>query len=383
MSTSWTLPLTDLVLSEEDVAAYLAVLDSGWLTMGPRTSEFETAFAQRLGAPHAVAVSSGTAALHLALLAAGIGPGDEVIVPAMTFVAGPAAVRYCGARPVLVESLGPEDLNLDPDDVERHLGPRTRAILATHWLGYACDLEALERLCRDHNLLLIEDCAHSITARDAGGRFTGTVGEAGCFSFFSKKQLAIGEGGMILTADAALAEKARSLRSHAMTSMTWERHRGYAESYDVVDIGFNFRLDEPRAALGLSRLTRLAGDVDRRRELVRDYRERLTDVPGVAIPWTDEDVGRSSHFGFAILLDSGEMRDRVARGLAERGIQTTHYPALTALSALRGHQPRPRTEALAARHLLLPLSSTYSGREVELVVDELTTLLAADATAAH
>ena len=166
---------------------------------------------------------------------------------------------------------------------------------------------------------------------------------------------------MILTADAALAEEARSLRSHAMTSMTWERHRGYAESYDVVDIGFNFRLDEPRAALGLSRLARLDGDVDRRRELVRGYRERLSDVPGVTIPWTDEDVERSSHFGFAILLDSGEIRDQVAHELAERGIQTTHYPALNTLSAFRGHGPRPRTEALAARHLLLPLSSTYSG----------------------
>ncbi len=378
---SWTLPLTDLELTEEDVAAYLAVLESGWLTMGPRTRELERTFAERFGSPHAVAVSSGTAALHLALRAAGIGEGDEVIVAAMTFVADAAAVRYCGARPVPVESLGPEDLNLDPDEVERHVNPRTRAVLVTHWLGYACDLAALERVCRDHELILIEDCAHSITARDAGGRLTGTVGAAGCFSFFSKKQLAVGEGGMILTADAALADKARSLRSHAMTSMTWERHRGYAESYDVIDVGFNFRLDEPRAALGLSRLGRLDDDVARRRELVRAYRERLRDVPGVTIPWTDEDVERSSHFGFAILLDTAQARERIAGQLAGRGIQTTHYPALTTLSAYREPAPHPRTEALAARHLLLPLSSTYGVREVDLVVDELTSLLAADPAA--
>ena len=381
MSVPWTLPLTDLELSEEDVTAYLAVLESGWLTMGPRTIEFEIAFAERLGAPHAVAVSSGTAALHLAMLAAGVGDGDEVIVPAMTFVGGAAAARYCGAEPVLVESVGPEDLNLDPKDVERLVGPRTRAVLATHWLGYACDLEALERVCRDHDLILIEDCAHSITARDARGRFTGTVGMAGCFSLFSKKQLAVGEGGMILTADEALAAEARSLRSHAMTSMTWDRHRGHAETYDIVDVGFNFRLDEPRAALGLSRLARLADDVARRRELVRGYRERLRDVPGVTIPWTDEDVERGSHFGFAILLESGETRDRVARELDARGIQTTHYPALTTLSAYRDHEPRPRTEALAARHLLLPLSSTYTRREVDLVVDELMKVLAASGAA--
>ncbi len=372
---SWTLPLTDLELSEEDIAAYLGVLESGWLTMGPRTREFETMFAQRFGAPHAVAVSSGTAALHLALLASGLREGDEVLVPAGTFVAGAAAVRYCGAQPVLVESIGPHDFNLDPADAEARVGPRTRAVLATHWLGYACDLSALERLCERHDLLLVEDCAQGIAARDCDGRFTGTVGSVACFSFFSKKQLAIGEGGMILTHDEALAAKARSLRSHAMTSMTWDRHRGHAESYDIVDVGFNFRIDEPRAALGLSRLRRLDADIARRRELVRRYRARLRDVPGVSIPWSDDDVERSSHFAFAIMLDRAEVRDSIVRELALNGIQTTRYPALTSLSAYRDLGPRPRTEDLAARHLVLPLSSTYGDREVDLVVDQLTSLL--------
>jgi dTDP-4-amino-4,6-dideoxygalactose transaminase len=376
---SWTLPLTDLKLSEEDIEAFLGVLESGWLTMGPRTRQFEVAFAERFGAAHAVAVSSGTAALHLAMLAAGLGEGDEVLVPATTFVAGAAAVRYTGARPVLVDSIGPEDPNLDPAKAERLVGPHTRAVLATHWLGYACDLEALERLCREHGLILIEDCAHSITARDARGRLTGTVGRAGCFSFFSKKQLAVGEGGMILTADEALAAKARSLRLHAMTSMTWDRHRGHAESYDIVDIGFNFRLDEPRAALGLTRLARLDADMARRRSQVRRYRSLLRDADGVTIPWTDEDVERGSHFGFAILLGTGEERDRIAHELERRGIQTTHYPSLTALSGYRDHPPCPRAEELAARHLLLPLSSTYGEREVDLVVGHLMPLLAAGA----
>jgi len=376
---TWALPLTDLELSEEDITAFLGVLESGWLTMGPRTREFEVVFAEGFGVPHAVAVSSGTAALHLAMLAAGLGEGDEVLVPAMTFVAGAAAVRYTGARPVLVDSVGPEDPNLDPIQAERLVGPRTRAVLATHWLGYACDLEALERLCREHGLLLIEDCAHSITARDRAGRLTGTVGLAGCFSFFSKKQLAVGEGGMILTADEALAAKARSLRSHAMTSMTWDRHRGHAESYDVVDVGFNFRLDEPRASLGLSRLPRLDADVARRREQVRRYRSLLSGADGVTIPWSDEDVERGSHFGFAILLDTPEDRDRIARELDSRGIQTTRYPALTALSGYGDHPPCPQAEALAARHLLLPLSSNYGEAEVDLVLSHLTKLLAAGA----
>lgn len=380
---SWTVPLTDVHISEEDIAAYIDVLEQGWLTMGPRTHEFELAFADRFGALHAVAVSSGTAALHLSLLAAGIGPGDEVLVPAMTFVAGAAAVRYCGGRPVLIEPYGPEDLNLDPEDAARHIGPNTRAILATHWLGYACDLAALEALCRDHGLLLIEDCAQSIAARAADGRLTGTVGIAGCFSFFSKKQLAVGEGGMILTSEDAIDAKVRSLRSHAMTSVTWDRHRGHAESYDVVDVGFNFRIDEPRAALGLSRMKRLDEEVSRRRELVRNYRERLGGVPGVSLPWTADDVERSSHFGFAILLESESERDAVAAALTDRGIQTTHYPSITALSAYRDHPPRPRSEEVAARHLVLPLSSTYTDREVDLVAAHLTEIMAGRAAPAR
>jgi dTDP-4-amino-4,6-dideoxygalactose transaminase len=378
----WTLPVTDLQLSEEDIDAYLGVLESGWLTMGPRTRAFEETFAERFGVRHAVAVSSCTAALHLALRAVGIDEGDEVLVPAMTFVAGPAAVRHCGARPVMVEPIGPGDLNLDPDDAARLVGPRTRAILATHWLGYACDLEALEELCSEHGLILIEDCAQSITARDSAGRFTGTVGAAGCFSFFSKKQLAVGEGGMILTDDDAIADTAASLRSHAMTSMTWDRHRGHAETYDIVDIGFNFRIDEPRAALGLTRLRRLDADIAHRRSLVRCYRERLRDVSGVRIPWGDEDVERGSHFGFAILLDDEPTRARLVRELDADGIQTTHYPSLTALTDYRDHPSRPRTEELAGRHLLLPLASNYSERDVDLVATEVKRIMATSAAPA-
>ena len=379
---SWATPLTDVVISEEDIAAVLECLSEGWLTMGPRTQQFEAALGELLGVQHAVAVSSGTTALHLALLAAGVQPGDEVLVPAMTFVAGAAAVRYCGATPVFVELCGGHDLNMDPEDAARHVGPRTRAVLATHWMGYACDLPALEELSDEHGLLLIEDCAQSITASCADGRLTGTVGAAGCLSFFSKKQLCVGEGGMIVTSDEALAVKARSLRSHAMTSVTWDRHRGYAENYDVVDVGFNFRMDEAHAALGLSRLSRLHGDVASRRGLVRLYRERLAGVPAVTIPWSDEDLERASHFGFPIVLETPAERDRVADELQARRIQTTWYPAITTLSAYRDHPHRPRTEDIAARHLVMPLASTFTAAEIELVVGQLVEILAAGAVGA-
>jgi dTDP-4-amino-4,6-dideoxygalactose transaminase len=376
---SWEVPLADVVLSEQDVSAVLECLSEGWVTMGPRTQEFESAFCEMLGVPHAVAVSSCTAALHLALLGAGIKQGDEVLVSAMTFVAAAAAIRYCGGTPVFVESIGPSDLNMDPDDVARCIGPKTRAVLATHWMGYACDLPALERLCDEHGLLLIEDAAQSITATCADGRLTGTIGTAGCFSFFSKKQLSIGEGGMIVSADEELAAKARLLRSHAMTSVTWDRHRGYAESYDVVDIGFNLRIDETRAALGLSRLPRLHDEIAKRRDLVRYYRERLGDVPEITIPWSDADVERASHFGFPIVFETQTARDRAVRELEARRIQTTWYPSITNLSAYRDHPRKPLTEDLSVRHLLLPLSATFTEQQLDLVVSHLTEILAAGA----
>jgi len=210
---NWRLPLSDVKVSEEDVEAVLECYRGGWLSMGPRIHKFEQAFAEAVGAPTAIAVSSGTAALHLSLLAAGVGPGDEVILPALTFVAAAHAVRACGGTPVLCDSIGPQDFNMDPADVATHITPATKVILATHWNGYVCDVDALQRLADEHGLLLIEDAAQAILARAPDGRSAGMLSSAGCFSLFSKKQLCVGEGGMVTTADEALAAKVRSLRS--------------------------------------------------------------------------------------------------------------------------------------------------------------------------
>lgn len=214
-------PLFDLDLDDRDIEAVAATLRSGWLTMGPQIDGFEQAFAEHLGVKHAVAVSSCTAALHLAYLAAGVGPGDEVIVPAITFVATAAAVRYCGAEPVLADIVGGHDAGIDPQRVEELIGPRTKAVCAVHYAGYPAALAALEEICERHGLHLIEDAAHSPSALESpGGRRLGTVGLAGAFSFFSNKVLSCGEGGLLATEDDAVAELARSLRSHALTTGT-------------------------------------------------------------------------------------------------------------------------------------------------------------------
>ena len=367
---SWTIPLTDVVITDSDRRAVAGCLEGGWLTMGPRTLTFEAALAEWTGAPHAVAVSSGTAALHLACRALDLGPGDEVILPAFTFIATANAPRYTGATPVLCDVESPERPNLTAATVEPHLTPRTRAVIAVHFCGYAADLGPLQELCDAHGIALIEDNAQAIGAEVAPGRQAGTVGRLGCLSFFSKKQLCIGEGGAVLSADEELAARVRSLRSHAMTSGTWDRHTGHEASYDVVDVGYNFRLDEPRAALGLARLPRLRDDIEQRGAGVRRYREALEGTPGLTLMWTDDDVARGSHYAFSVLFESGEERMRVRDALADRGIQTTRYPALhtfTELAPLAAPGSLPAAEAAADRHLALPLSSHQDHDTVDLV----------------
>ena len=356
------IPLFDLRLESEDIAAVTETLRSGWLTMGPQIEAFERAFAEHLGVRHAVALANGTAALHLAYKAAGVGPGDEVVVPSFTFVATANAILYCGARPVFADIVGLGDPSIDPADVERRITPRTRAVTAVHFGGYPAAVDVLAELCEDRGLALIEDAAHAPCAH-LGGRKLGSFGLAGAFSFFSNKVLAVGEGGLLATDDDAVAATARRLRSHAMTSTTWDRHRGHADTYDVVDIGFNYRMDEARAALALARLSRLPAEVERRRQLTLNYRDALTNVPDIVVPYTVDDVARSSCYVMPIMLTTPDRRAELRRAMRETyGVQTSIlYPAVHEFSAYRQRFPGvslPRTELASRSELTLPLTRT-------------------------
>ena len=367
------IPLFDIRLAGDEVEAVADTLRSGWLTQGPRTEAFEREFAEHLGVRHVVALSSCTAALHLAYLAAGIGPGDEVIVPAITFVATANAARYCCATPVLADVTGPRDIGLDPADVERRITPRTKAVCAVHYAGYPAAVDQLGALCEEHGLVLLEDAAHCPSATLVGGtRKLGTVGLAGAFSFFSNKVLSCGEGGALATADDVVAAVARSLRSHAMTAGTWDRHRGRSATYDVTAVGFNYRMDEPRAALLSARLPGLAGDIEARRRLVRRYRDALSGQPGVIVPYRDEDVEVSSCYVMPILLEDPALRDPLRRLLLEEyRIQTSVlYPAIHELSAYAHveHGPLPQSELVARSQLTLPLFPGLGDGEQERVI---------------
>jgi dTDP-4-amino-4,6-dideoxygalactose transaminase len=373
------LPLFDLRVEEQDLQAVAETLRSGWLTLGPRTVAFEEAFAAQLGARHAIALSSCTAALHLAYLAAGVGPGDEVIVPSFTFAATANAVLYCDATPVFAEIVSLDRPYLDPEDVARRITSRTKAVCVVHYAGYAAAADELRKLCDAHQIALIEDVAHAPSATLAG-RKLGTWGLAGAFSFFSNKVLSVGEGGLLCTDDDDVAAFARSYRSQAMTSGTWDRHTMRTDTYDVVGLGYNYRIDEPRSALLLSRLERLEADIARRRELTLRYRALLSELPGLIVPFTDEEVPGSSCYVMPIMLERDGTQGQVSTSLREHGIQTSiFYPSIHRFTAYRERFPDislPITELASRTELTLPLYPHMTDEDQDRVIGALTEAIA-------
>lgn len=363
----WRITLADVSITERERRAVDEVLLSGWLSMGPRTAEFELAFADYIGGGvEAIAVANGTAALHLAAAALGLEPGDEVIVPALTFVASASAIRHAGAQVRLADSTSLDDFSLAPGEIERLVTPKTRAVVVVHYAGYPVDMDAIHGLASQHGLVVIEDAAHAPGA-ELGGRRCGALGDAGCFSFFPNKNMTTGEGGMITFRDRAAAARARQLRSHGMTTLTWDRHRGHASSYDVVEVGFNYRIDEIRAALGVTQLGRLDELNAARRRLVERYELGLSRIPGVSFP-SFGGRGTSSYHLAPIVAQSREARDRIRVCLGEARIQTSiHYPAIHRFSAYEAAiaPDLPIAEAIADRMLTLPLHPNLTADEVD------------------
>lgn len=369
--SDWRIPLSDIDLGDEELAAVEQVLRSRWLTMGRVTQEFETAFSAFTGAKHSLAVTNATAALHMACMAIGLKPGDEVIVPSLTFVASANSIRYTGAVPVFADIVSADDLNISPEAIESLITDRTRAILLVHYGGYACDLPRIMEIAHRHGLKIIEDAAHAVGAW-LDNRHLGTWGDIGCFSFFSNKNMTTGEGGMVVTNDDGLHEKLRLLRSHGMTTLTWDRHKGHAWSYDVVDLGYNYRIDEIRAAIGQVQLTRLDRNNERRRTLLERYRQSLKACPQISIPFGAHPGLTAAHI-MPMLLPPGADRIAFMEGMKSQGVQTSiHYPPIHTFSAYQdiGRPARerlPLTEDVAAREVTLPLYARMTDEDVTIV----------------
>ncbi len=379
MSPHPAVPLSDTSFDDEVLLAASDALGSGWWSTGPRVEAFEEAFARYVETTHAVAVSSGTAALHLALLATGCRPGDEVIVPSLTFCAAANVVKHVGATPVFCDIRGGDDLNLDPDDVCAAVTERTKAVMVLHYGGYPCDMDSLGALADEHGLVVVEDAAHAPGARWRGEP-CGSIGAAGCFSFFANKNLPIGEGGMIVTDDGAVAASLRLLRSHGMTTLTLDRARGHAASYDVRVAGFNYRLDEVRAGMGNVQLRRLDAYNEARRRIVLRYRAGVDSIDGVTMPFRDVPPHATTAAHLAVVvLPEGADRDGVREHMRQAGIQTSvHYPPIHTFSAYaadEGTRPLPRTDEVAGRLLTVPLFPHLRDEQVDDVLGALAAAL--------
>jgi len=371
----WKVPLFDLNYDQREGNAVADVIRSKWLTMGQKTQEFEAAFSEMLGAEtESVAVSSATAALHMALLALEVGSGDEVIVPAQTFVADANVVSMVGAVPVWADIASHSDWNVSIETIKPLVTEKTKAVIIVHFAGYPCDLEHINEFCKSNNIGLIEDVAHAPGA-SVNGKMCGAIGDIGCFSFFSNKNLSVGEGGMVTSNNSSLTKKLRALRSHGMTTLTLDRHKGRAVSYDVEQVGLNYRMDEMRAALGLVQLEKLADGNKARRQLTEKYRDLLANT---SVRVAFDEIPLSEEHAYHILpvvLPETTDRMEVINHLKQQGIQTSiHYPPFWDFSAY-SHIAKPKKspvfEQIARRELTLPLYPTMTEEQVEFVVAEL------------
>lgn len=363
------IPLSAPDIDEADVAAVVGVLRSSRLSLGPVLGEFESCFAEYVRAPYAVAVSSGTAGLHLALLALGIGAGDEVIVPSFTFIAAANAIRYAGAVPVFVD-VDPVALNMDAMCVERAITQRTKALMVVHTFGCPADIGALLEIAERHGLKVIEDACEAIGA-EYRGRKVGTFGDAGVFAFYPNKQITTGEGGMVVARDAEVAASLRSLRNQGRRPTdNWFEHS---------ELGYNYRIPEMNCALGLAQLRRIDGILERRRAVAEEYDSRLHGCADLVLPPLSAPDCIVSWFVYVVRLSArfnAADRDAVRRRLQERGIGCGRYFAPIHLQAAYRRQPSagvrlPVTESQAERTLALPFFNRIKSEQIAEVCDVL------------
>jgi perosamine synthetase len=358
-------------LGDEEAAAAAAAIASGWVAQGPRVAQFEEAFAAAIGTGHGIAVSSCTAGLHLAMVATGIGPGDEVVIPSLSFIATANAVRYVGARPIFAD-VDLATQNLTPETVEPHLTRRTRAVILVDQAGVPADLDGMTALCEPRGISVVEDaaCAAGSVYK---GRPAGARAQLAAFSFHPRKLLTTGEGGMLITPDADVAERLRRLREHGMDVSAAQRHSSrqlVIERY--LEVGFNYRMTDVQAAIGLVQLGKIDQMVGRRRELARRYQKLLSAIPGLATA-QDPPYGETNYQSFWVLLpaDAQVSRDELLQLLADagisarRGIMASHLePAYAGWS----QTPLPVTELLTARSLILPLFHGLTEEQQDLVL---------------
>lgn len=362
------------LIEDVEIEEVVATLKSGWLGTGPKVARFEQDFADYVGAPNTVAVNSCTAALHLSILAAGIGPGDEVVTSPLTFCATVNAIIHAGATPVLAD-VDPRTMNIDPAQIEARITPRTRAVLPIHFAGRPCEMDTLCGIAERHGLKIIEDCAHAIETEYKGGK-AGTFGDFGCFSFYVTKNVATGEGGMILARNEEDAARVKVLALHGMSKDAWKRFSddGY-KHYQVVESGFKYNMMDIQAAIGIHQLKRVERNWKRRREIWERYNEAFAELP-LELPASVEPDTRHAHHLYTIMVDeakTGITRDAFLDAMTAQNIGVgVHYMSIPEHPYYRnrfGWRPEdtPHATRIGRQTVSLPLSPKLTEGDVEYV----------------
>ena len=367
----YDIPLFDLNYGEEEENAALQTLRSRWISTGPKCAELEEKFATMLDAKYACTVTNCTAALHLACCVMGIKSGDEVICPSLIFAATVNCIRYVGATPVFADIYGSENLCMDADQIEELITDKTKAIIPMHYAGFPCDMQKIMEIANRYNLFVIEDACHGPLSEYRGKKL-GTIGDIGCFSFFSNKNISTGEGGIMVTDHEETYKKLKLLRSHGMTTMSYQRASGHATSYDIVDLGYNYRMDDIRASLGVVQLDKLRKDLKQRAKIREWYCKRLTKLNGIVVPFMDNKEFVSNYIFPVVLKNSdAEKRDAFRNKLHEKGIQTSvHYPAIHRFSAYKEFTKKlPNTEYATDNEITLPMYARLREKDVEYICD--------------
>ena len=368
---AYQIPLFKLNFDEKEALAAADTIRSGWISTGPKCEELEHIFVDMFHVSYAVAISNCTDALHLCCLVCGIGPGDEVLCPSLTFAASANCIRYVGATPVFCDIVGPEHINIDPIDIERKITPKTKAIVVVHMGGFSARMDEIIAIAKKYDLKVIEDACHGPLS-EYHGKKLGTIGDCAAFSFFSNKNISTGEGGMFISNNKEMAEKARLLRSHGMTTMSYQRSSGHATAYDIVELGYNFRLDDIRASIAIEQLKKLPSDLEKRIAVRKRYVQKLSAVKGLIIPFADSIELSSNYIMPVVLADTVEKaRDQVREIIHAAGIQTSvHYPAIHRFSIYKDYGAvLPQTEYVADHEITLPMYASLTPEQVDFIVE--------------
>ena len=368
MTNKWHIPLFNLSFGEEEKQAILEAIDAEWISMGPRTREFESRWEEYYN-HSTLAVSSGTAALALSLKALNLKQGDEVILPSLTFVADANCVLQMGGTPVFADIVSLNYPVISPDDIEKKINSRTAAIIVVHYAGYPAPIDDICRIARKHGIALIEDCAHSPLVKFKN-KLLGTFGDFGCFSFFANKNISTAEGGMLICKEREHYKQAMLLRSHGMTALSWDKQQGHSFQYDVIIPGYNYRIDDIRSSIGLAQLDKLPSINRIRGEKTKYYWHLLSSEKGLIIPFHNLGLP-SSYYIFPLVLPNHTMRESLADSLRNKGIQTSlHYPPIHHFTAYQSFQTSlPNTEKYGQQALTLPLFPALTNSEIELICD--------------